>query len=315
MGRKSCRKQRKEQLVPQAAVATPLPPLPPGSPPSREIWDWLVHPEGNFAFDLPWVINTLCLRDGERWADWEKQHNPASVRDLTMVVLGYLAADMGGIPSSEQEGEEQSLPSPVPKQEEQGTPQSPPPAGGGSTVAGAPQRGATGYEERGRGPETCSHCSSFAAGDRGGGPETCSHCSSFAAGDRGAASASATARSRGAGAASASRTSTTGSTVAGAPEKGAAGHEEGGGGLETTNPSSSFAAGVTVAGAPQRGAASYEEGGGRGTTCPRSFFAAGRDQQAVSRATTGRGADSMASHGPTEASLPSPRLCPGLLGF
>ncbi|MGH0126341.1 UNVERIFIED_CONTAM: hypothetical protein FKN15_069164 [Acipenser sinensis] len=105
MGRKSCRKQRKEQLVPQAAVATPLPPLPPGSPPSRKIWDWLVHPEGNFASDLPWVINTLCLRDGERWADWEKQHNPASVRDLTMVVLGYLAADMGGIPPSEQEEE------------------------------------------------------------------------------------------------------------------------------------------------------------------------------------------------------------------
>ncbi|MGH0115282.1 UNVERIFIED_CONTAM: hypothetical protein FKN15_006710 [Acipenser sinensis] len=106
-----------------------------------------------------------------------------------------------------------------------------------------------------------------------------------------------------------------GSTVAGAPERGAAGHEEGGGGLETSNPSSSFAAGVTVAGAPPRGAAGYEEGGGRGTTCPRSFFAGGRDQQAVSRATTGRGADSMASHGPTEAFLPSPRLCPGLLGF
>ncbi|MGH0149224.1 UNVERIFIED_CONTAM: hypothetical protein FKN15_014634 [Acipenser sinensis] len=106
-----------------------------------------------------------------------------------------------------------------------------------------------------------------------------------------------------------------GSTVAGAPERVAAGHEKGGGGLETTNPSSSFASGVTVAGAPQRGAAGYEEGGGQGTTCPRSFFAAGRDQQAVSCATTGRGADSIASHGPTEASLPSPRLCPGLLGF
>ncbi|MGH0120198.1 UNVERIFIED_CONTAM: hypothetical protein FKN15_006359 [Acipenser sinensis] len=123
-----------------------------------------------------------------------------------------------------------------------------------------------------------------------------------------AASASTTSRSRGAGAASASRTSTRRSTVAGAPERGAAGHEEGGGGLETTNPSISFAAGVTVAGAPQRGAAGYEEGGGRGTTCPRCFFAAGRDQQAVSRATTGRGADSMASHGPTEASLPGPGL-------
>ena len=103
--------------------------------------------------------------------------------------------------------------------------------------------------------------------------------------------------------------------MAGAPERGAAGHEEGGGGLETTFPSSSFAAGVLVAGAPQEGAAGYEEGGGRGTTCPRSFFAAGRDQHAVGRATTGRGADSMASHGPSEASLTSPRLCPGLLGF
>ncbi|MGH0169626.1 UNVERIFIED_CONTAM: hypothetical protein FKN15_057249 [Acipenser sinensis] len=68
-------------------------------------------------------------------------------------------------------------------------------------------------------------------------------------------------------------------------------------------------------GAPQRGAAGYEEGGGRGTTCPRSNFAAGVDQHAVGRATTGRGADSMASHGPSEASLTSPRLCPGLLDF
>ncbi|MGH0117584.1 UNVERIFIED_CONTAM: hypothetical protein FKN15_005086 [Acipenser sinensis] len=104
MGRKSCKKQQK-QLSPQPAVATPLPPLPPGSPPSREIWDWLVHPEGNFAHDLPCVISTLWMRDGKRWGDWEQQHNPVSVRDLTMVVLGYLAADMGGMPSMEQEEE------------------------------------------------------------------------------------------------------------------------------------------------------------------------------------------------------------------
>ncbi|MGH0125516.1 UNVERIFIED_CONTAM: hypothetical protein FKN15_043366 [Acipenser sinensis] len=64
MGRKSCRKQRKEQLVPQAAVATPLPPLPPGSPPSREIWDWLVHPEGNFAFDLPALLARCACEMG-----------------------------------------------------------------------------------------------------------------------------------------------------------------------------------------------------------------------------------------------------------
>ncbi|MGH0175016.1 UNVERIFIED_CONTAM: hypothetical protein FKN15_069422 [Acipenser sinensis] len=145
--------------------------------------------------------------------------------------------------------------------------------------------------DRGGGPETCSHCSSFAAGDRGGGPETCSHCSSFAAGDRG-----------------------------GGPEtcshcsSFAAGDR--GGGLETCSHCSFFAAGSTVAGAPQRGATGYEESGrGQETSIPRSNFAAGLDQHAVSRATTGRGADSMASHGPSEASLPSPRLFPGLLGF
>ena len=137
--------------------------------------------------------------------------------------------------------------------------------------------------------------------------------------------------------------------MAGAPERGAAGHEEGGRGLETTFPSSSFAAGVLVAGAPQEGATGYEDPGGGPETCshcstcaagstvvgapprgatsyeergrgqetsiPRSNFAASMDQQAVSRAITGRGADSIASHGPTEASLPSPRLCPGLLDF
>ncbi|MGH0124303.1 UNVERIFIED_CONTAM: hypothetical protein FKN15_066020 [Acipenser sinensis] len=136
------------------------------------------------------------------------------------------------------------------------------------TVAGAPERGAAGHEEGGRGLETTFPSSSFAAGV----------------------------------------------PVAGAPQRGAAGYEEGGG-RGTTCPRSFFAAGVTVAGAPQRGAAGYEEGGGRGTTCPRSNFAAGVDQHAVGRATTGRGADSMASHGPSEASLTSPRLCPGLLGF
>ncbi|MGH0186755.1 UNVERIFIED_CONTAM: hypothetical protein FKN15_022258 [Acipenser sinensis] len=79
-----------------------------------------------------------------------------------------------------------------------------------------------------------------------------------------------------------------GSTVAGTPPRGAADHEEGGGGLETTNPSSIFAAGDqetcshcstcaagdTVAGAPEEGAASYKEGGRSGDHPPSSLSAA-----------------------------------------
>ncbi|MGH0145821.1 UNVERIFIED_CONTAM: hypothetical protein FKN15_026714 [Acipenser sinensis] len=125
----------------------------------------------------------------------------------------------------------------------------------------------------------------------GGGPETCPHCGSFAAGDRG-----------------------------GGPEtfshcsSFAAGDR--GGGPETCSHCSFFAAGSTVVRAPPRGATGYEERGrGQETSIPCSNFAAGVDQHAVSRATTRRGADSIASHGPTEASLPSPRFCPGLLGF
>ncbi|MGH0164074.1 UNVERIFIED_CONTAM: hypothetical protein FKN15_046566 [Acipenser sinensis] len=128
MGRKSCRKQRKQQQQQQQQLqhSSCMPGWEEdshngaGCPYTRAQGKELrlVHPEGNFASDLPWVINTLRMRDGEQWEDWEQQHDPASVRDLTMVVLGYLDADMGGVPSSEQEGEEQSLPFPVPEWEE-----------------------------------------------------------------------------------------------------------------------------------------------------------------------------------------------------
>ncbi|MGH0120778.1 UNVERIFIED_CONTAM: hypothetical protein FKN15_027144 [Acipenser sinensis] len=70
----------------------------------------------------------------------------------------------------------------------------------GSTVAGTPPRGAAGHEEGGGGLETTNPSSSFAAGDRGGSQETCSHSSTCAAE----------------------------SSVAGAPQGGAAGYEEGG---------------------------------------------------------------------------------------
>ncbi|MGH0127329.1 UNVERIFIED_CONTAM: hypothetical protein FKN15_036699 [Acipenser sinensis] len=52
--------------------------------------------------------------------------------------------------------------------------------------------------------------------------------------------------------------------MAGASRRGTAGHEERGGGQETSSPSRTFAAGDRVAGAPEEGAASHEElGGGR----------------------------------------------------
>ncbi|MGH0139306.1 UNVERIFIED_CONTAM: hypothetical protein FKN15_025136 [Acipenser sinensis] len=53
-------------------------------------------------------------------------------------------------------------------------------------------------------------------------------------------------------------------TMAGALRRGAAGHEERGGGQETSSPSRTFAAGDCVAGAPEEGAAGHEELGGVG---------------------------------------------------
>ncbi|MGH0132378.1 UNVERIFIED_CONTAM: hypothetical protein FKN15_048271 [Acipenser sinensis] len=51
--------QEEEQLSTQVPVSTPLPPLPPCSPSSQEIWDWLVHPEGDLFNDLSLAINAL----------------------------------------------------------------------------------------------------------------------------------------------------------------------------------------------------------------------------------------------------------------
>ncbi|MGH0136499.1 UNVERIFIED_CONTAM: hypothetical protein FKN15_007901 [Acipenser sinensis] len=90
--------QEEEQLPPQVPVSPPLPTLPPGSPPSQEIWDWLVHPEADLFNDLPLAINALWCRDGGRWDEWERQHHPASIQEITLMVLGYLAEDMGQAP-------------------------------------------------------------------------------------------------------------------------------------------------------------------------------------------------------------------------
>ncbi|MGH0117217.1 UNVERIFIED_CONTAM: hypothetical protein FKN15_046138 [Acipenser sinensis] len=115
--------QEAVQFSPRASGATPLPPVPPPSPPSQEIWDWLMHPEADLFHDLPIAINTLWRRDGGRWEKWEAQHHPASFAELALMVVNYLAVDMGEAPvkveppSREPEGE-------PPSQEPEGEPPS-----------------------------------------------------------------------------------------------------------------------------------------------------------------------------------------------
>ncbi|MGH0129162.1 UNVERIFIED_CONTAM: hypothetical protein FKN15_038850 [Acipenser sinensis] len=87
-----------EQLQTPSSAATPPLPTSPPSPPSQEIWDWLMHPEADLFHDLPIVINTLWRRDGGRWEKWEEQHHPASFAELALMVVNYLAVDMGEAP-------------------------------------------------------------------------------------------------------------------------------------------------------------------------------------------------------------------------
>ncbi|MGH0150064.1 UNVERIFIED_CONTAM: hypothetical protein FKN15_041037 [Acipenser sinensis] len=106
------------------------PPRQTGPLSSEGIWDWLAEPERDIVDAVPAVINLLWARDGERWEAWEQKHHPASLPDITAMVLNYLAADMGGAPLlfPAPEGEESSLPSPAPEGEEPSLP-SPAPEG------------------------------------------------------------------------------------------------------------------------------------------------------------------------------------------
>ncbi|MGH0129110.1 UNVERIFIED_CONTAM: hypothetical protein FKN15_037178 [Acipenser sinensis] len=161
MGRKSCRKQQK-QLSPQPAVATPLPPLPPGSPPSREIWDWLVHPEGKMEGwrdgcqdlkdllvgleDQGWCMAcgvqghkvVICPFQGEE----EEKQQP---RCYCCAEPGHPSTNCPWYPLRQLPqrcpicgGEHFIAHCPV-QREEQGSPQSPPPAGGGRLLLPPPQ--------------------------------------------------------------------------------------------------------------------------------------------------------------------------------
>ncbi|MGH0131117.1 UNVERIFIED_CONTAM: hypothetical protein FKN15_042000 [Acipenser sinensis] len=110
-----------EQLQTPSSAATPPLPTSPPSPPSQEIWDWLMHPEADLFHDLPIAINTLWRRDGGRWEKWEAEHHPASFAELALMVVNYLAVDMGDapfkveLPSREPEREE-----PPPSREPEG---------------------------------------------------------------------------------------------------------------------------------------------------------------------------------------------------
>ncbi|MGH0149106.1 UNVERIFIED_CONTAM: hypothetical protein FKN15_014313 [Acipenser sinensis] len=139
----------------------------------------------------------------------------------------------------------------------------------GSTVAGAPPRGAAGFEEWGGGPETCSHCSTCAARD----------------------------------------------TVAGAPKEGAAGYKVGG--RSGDDPPSSLPADrTTLAGGARLGTINVSadsisavswEAAGIVTSC--------RRMAGVCHPTVSITVDSLTTCGPLEASSSGPGLCAGLLGF
>ncbi|MGH0150371.1 UNVERIFIED_CONTAM: hypothetical protein FKN15_020493 [Acipenser sinensis] len=126
----------------QASASTPVATVPPGSPSSQEIWEWLMDAEGDLCSDLPLAIDALWYRDGEQWEAWERQHHPASLHETTAMVLRYLAQDMAEIPafqvpewvpscepegvelpSTEPEGEEPMLRSPEREEEELPSPE------------------------------------------------------------------------------------------------------------------------------------------------------------------------------------------------
>ncbi|MGH0174153.1 UNVERIFIED_CONTAM: hypothetical protein FKN15_067429 [Acipenser sinensis] len=163
MGRKSCRKQQK-QLSPQPAVATPLPPLPPGSPPSREIGDWLVHPEGKMegwrdgCRDLEDLLGGLedqgwCMACGVQGhtvaicpfqGEEEEEQQPGC---YCCAEPGHSSTNCPWYPLGQLPqrcpicgGEHYVACCPVHQErEEQGTPQSPPPAGEGRLLLPLPQ--------------------------------------------------------------------------------------------------------------------------------------------------------------------------------
>ncbi|MGH0141543.1 UNVERIFIED_CONTAM: hypothetical protein FKN15_006124 [Acipenser sinensis] len=108
-----------EQLQTPSSAATPPLPTSPPSPPSQEIWDWLMHPEADLFHDLPIAINTLWRRDGGRWEKWEAEHHPASFAELALMVVNYLAVDMGDAPFKVE------LPSREPEREEPLPPREP----------------------------------------------------------------------------------------------------------------------------------------------------------------------------------------------
>ncbi|MGH0125129.1 UNVERIFIED_CONTAM: hypothetical protein FKN15_023006 [Acipenser sinensis] len=148
---------------PTVLRTTPLPPLPPGSPPSREIGDWLVHPEGKMegwrdgCRDLEDLLGGLedqgwCMACGVQghtvaicpFQGEEEEQQPGcyccaepghSSTNCTWYPLGQLPQRCPIC------GDEHFVAHcPVHQErEEQESPQSPPPAGGGRLLLPPPQ--------------------------------------------------------------------------------------------------------------------------------------------------------------------------------
>ncbi|MGH0143519.1 UNVERIFIED_CONTAM: hypothetical protein FKN15_040175 [Acipenser sinensis] len=88
----------KEWLSPVQEEEVLLVPVPPGQILSQQIRDWLLDLKGDLMKDLSVAINLLWARDGKRREAWERQHNPASLYNITAMVLNYLTAELGEAP-------------------------------------------------------------------------------------------------------------------------------------------------------------------------------------------------------------------------
>ncbi|MGH0118574.1 UNVERIFIED_CONTAM: hypothetical protein FKN15_050083 [Acipenser sinensis] len=284
-------KPDQEQLqTPPSAATPPLPKSPP-SPPSQEIWDWLMHPEADLFHDLPIAINMLWRRDGGRWEKWEAEHHPASFAELALMVVNYLAVDMGDAPfkvelPSRGPEREEPLPSrepegePLPSREPEGA-AVPASASRGSAAAAVASRGTAAAAVASRGTAAAAVASrgtaAAAVASRGTAAAAVASRGTAAAAVASRGTAAAAVASRGTAAAAVASRGTAAAAVASRGTAAAAVASRGTAAAAVASRGTAAAAVAwglqgscfawgryTVAGAPRRGAAGHEELGGAG---------------------------------------------------